>query len=402
MNPNTTPRQFQVRNNTAVPPVQLVPSAGGPEPPIKSTPSERIGQLYTPSAAGLSPRLISTGLPPSARETVDLGGGPSVAGAGSAPAASHWGEYGTGSEGNAFLPIEHFDQVDYEDPAQWEKLESEEGLPAKSRYLNAGEWEWRACTVTGYEQEDATFTIKWAADGKTKKVRRLNLCLDGDDLEAFEERVANARKLRDRAENAMRLSSFADGSPAGGMQAMDKAQIERILELISLDIPRENFKLVTDLVKGVEAEYLKSQSMATLDYLLKDDAEAESLQDMGFMAKARAAAKATADESDEVIAARQASEEQFLGTREEVYNTAFCSTPSIVKAMQQVHEDWEELRANESFLDPALAMEGLELPEHLRHFKGYQEKVRSEMKERLASEWVPTVVNIMMDNLDST
>ena len=400
MNPNATPRNFKVVDGEVVPPVEMVPRKVGSEPPVKSTPSERIGQLYTPSAAGLSPRLLSTGLPTSARETVDLTGGPTVAGAAPAPKASHWGEYD--GAGSTFLPIEYFDQFDFEDPKQWDKLDSGEPLTAKSRYLNNGAWEWRACTVISYDPADSTFTIKWADGGKTKKVRRLNLCLDGDDLAAFEERVAAARKLRDRAEDAMRISTFADGSPAGEMQRMDKAQVERIIQLISLDIPRENFKLVTELVQSVEAEYLKSQSIATLNYLLKDDAEAGRLQDMGLMAKAREAAKQTEDESDEVIAARQASEEQFLGLREQVYNTAFCSTPSIVRAMQQVHEDWEELRAKESFLDPADAFNGLKLPEQLRHFKGYQEKVRSSMKERLTSQWVPAVVNIMMDNLDST
>ena len=401
MNPNGTPRNFKVVNDEVVPPVQLVPQKSTAAPVAGSTPSERIGGLYTPSASGLSPRLLSTGMPASARETVNLGGGPSVAGATTAPKASHWGEHG--EEGRAaYLPVEYFDQVDFEDPAQWEKLDSDEDLTAKSRYLSDGVWEWRACTVLSYDPDTALFTIKWADGGATKQVRRLNLCLDGDDLEAFEERVAVARKLRDRAENAMRLSAFVDGSPAGNMHSMDKEQVERILEMISMDIPRENFTLVTELVKSVEKDYLKSQSMATLDYLLKDDQEAEHLQDMGFMAKPPQPARSTEEESEEVIAARQRSEERFVGTREQVYNVAFCSTPAIVSAMQQVREDWETIRANETFLDPSAAMEGLKLPEHLRHFKGYQENVRKEMKERLTTQWVPTVVNIMMDNLDST
>ena len=77
MNPRGTPRNFKVKNDVVVPPVSLVPQqAAGAALPIASTPSERIGQLYTPSASGLSPRLLATGLPPSAREVVELGGGP--------------------------------------------------------------------------------------------------------------------------------------------------------------------------------------------------------------------------------------------------------------------------------------------------------------------------------------
>ena len=401
MNPRATPRNFKVKNDVVVPPVSLVPQqADDAALPIASTPSERIGQLYTPSASGLSPRLLATGLPPSAREVVELGGGPTLAGASAAPKASHWGQHGAEGQ-TSFLPIEHFDQVDYEDPSQWEKLESGD-LGARSRYLNNGAWEWRSCTVQSYDATEMLFTIKWADGGATKKVRRLNLCLDSEDLGAFEERVASARKLRDRAENAMRVGKFVDDSPAGAMKEMDKEQVERILGMINLDIPRENFELMTELVQGVEKEYLRVQSMATVDYLLKNDAEAELLQDMGFMAEQEKPEQDTAEESDEVKKARRRSEEQFSGTREQLYNIAFCSTPQIIKAMQQVYEDWEEFRAKETFLDPAATMDGLKLPEHLSHFKGYQEQVRKQMKERLATQWVPTVVNIMMDNLDST
>ena len=86
MNPRGTPRNFKVKNDVVVPPVSLVPQqAAGAALPIASTPSERIGQLYTPSASGLSPRLLATGLPPSAREVVELGSGPTMEGASAAP-----------------------------------------------------------------------------------------------------------------------------------------------------------------------------------------------------------------------------------------------------------------------------------------------------------------------------
>ena len=101
MNPRGTPRNFKVKNDVVVPPVSLVPQqAAGAALPIASTPSERIGQLYTPSASGLSPRLLATGLPPSAREVVELGGGPTMEGASAAPKASHWGQHGAEGHGN--------------------------------------------------------------------------------------------------------------------------------------------------------------------------------------------------------------------------------------------------------------------------------------------------------------
>jgi dynein heavy chain len=67
----------------------------------------------------------------------------------------------------------------------------------------------------------------------------------------------------------------------------------------------------------------------------------------------------------------------------------------------QVYKDWVG-RATYSFLPPAAALSELQLPAQLSAFKLWQEKARGAMKSKLISEWVPTVVNIMMDNLDST
>lgn len=114
---------------------------------------------------------------------------------------------------------------------------------------------------------------------------------------------------------------------------------------IGKSIPHENFAMVTELVKGVEEEYLRSQSMATLMYLMKDDAEAGRLAALGVLSSVRSqvgAAGQPGQAGDEnlddqaVIAARKASEERFVTTRETLYSKAFCSTPAIVRAMQQV------------------------------------------------------------------
>ena len=80
--------------------------------------------------------------------------------------------------------------------------------------------------------------------------------------------------------------------------------------------------------------------MATLDYLLKDESEAVRMQAMGFLAKPPASKYSGEDEDEDIIAARKASERNFVLKRKDVYNTAFFSSPSIVQAMQQVYEDW--------------------------------------------------------------
>lgn len=262
MAPAMTPRTFKVQDTQPVPPLQLLPTNEQEDVQVvHSTPSERIGQLYTPSAVGMSPRLMaSTGLPSgrepinpgtvvlgaSARATsgattvpktggrteVVLAGGPTTQGSAKPSKASHWGEYGTAEEKQSpSLPIEWFDAPGSDDPSVWEAASPTAPLGGQSRYLSAGQWEWRPCSVVGYEPEARLFTIRWKGrdgDGSgsgEKRVRRLNLCLDGDDLAAFEQRGAEARQLRKRAEEAMRLSSYVDGAPAGEMPTMLKDQV---------------------------------------------------------------------------------------------------------------------------------------------------------------------------------
>jgi hypothetical protein len=312
------------------------------------------------------------------------------------PKASHWGEHGSAEQKqNSTLPIEWFDQAEHEDPTQWAMCTPEAPMQAKSRYLNNGVWEWRSCEVVGYGLGDGMFQIKWPHSGSEKKVRRLNLCFEGDDVGLFEKRGEAAHAIRARAEDAMRLSTFVDGAPAGEMPTMLREQIERILLTIGKDIPHANFDLMSDLVKGVEQDYLRSQSMATLDYLLKDESEAVRMRAMGFLAQTKLApATSAADDEEEAIAARQASEARFVSTREAVYNVAFCSSPSIVQAMQQVYEDWV-VRAGESFLNPEQALAELRLPAHLHDFKVWQEDVRVRLKERLTAEWVRAKIIVL-------
>ena len=64
------------------------------------------------------------------------------------------------------------------------------------------------------------------------------------------------------------------------------------------------------------------------------------MQAMGFLATPPARQFSGEDEGEGMIAARKASERNFILKRKDVYNTAFFSSPSIVQAMQQVYEDW--------------------------------------------------------------
>ena len=57
------------------------------------------------------------------------------------------------------------------------------------------------------------------------------------------------------------------------LRAIFQSQVQRILEAIGKEIPQSNYDLMGALVTGVQQEYLRSQSMATLSYLLKDESE---------------------------------------------------------------------------------------------------------------------------------
>jgi hypothetical protein len=59
---------------------------------------------------------------------------------------------------------------------------------------------WYDCMAIGYDAKAKLFEIQWANDNvkRTKKVRRLNMLFDFDELEEFEKRRALAVERRKR------------------------------------------------------------------------------------------------------------------------------------------------------------------------------------------------------------
>eukprot|EP01052_Picozoa_sp_SAG31_P011054 SAG31_NODE_617_length_13514_cov_13.659858_2_plen_4275_part_00 len=417
MGAKMTPRTFKVANNVPVQPTQLLSTPREKQKVIDSTPSERIGCLYTKSAIGMSPRLMQEGLskPTGAGQggllttgavsasgesiLVNTVGGPTLAQSEPPERLSHWGAHGGP---NKALKLEWFDQAGYEDPAKWAGLETG-SIAAKSKFLGPdGEMAWKSCEVAAYNPAENHFTIKWSDTGKTKEVSRLNLLLDSEDQAEFEQRIATAKRLRDLAENTMRTNLFIEKAPAGDMQTMDREQTERMLRMVGTEIPESAYDMISDLVRGIETEYLRCQSKATLNYLLKAEEETRLMQGMGFMVEPTPTSISTVDDDEEVIAARAHATEVFLRTREQIFDKLFFATPSIVQAMQQVYQDWQENRQHLLFVSVAEAMAELPLPCQLHDYKQWQESKRAAVLANLLDSWIPATVNIMMDNLEST
>ena len=409
-------RTFKVDNDVAVKPTQLLPTPREKDMVLASTPSERIACLYTKSAIGLSPRLMQAGVtkPPAlatgamlqtqvsnaAGETMemDMHGGPTIAESEPPARLSRWGAHGGP---NHALKLEWFDQADYEDPEKWAALETGT-IPAKSKFLGTnGEMEWQPCEVMAYDVHESRFTIEWES-GKTKDVSRLNLMLDSENQDDFEQRIATAKRMRDLAENTMRTNVFLEKSPAGTMQTMDRMQTERMLRMVGTEIPESAYDMVADLVRGIETEYLRCQSKSTLQYLMRAEEETDLMRGMGFLVEASRSTRQTEDDDTEVIAARAHATEVFLDTREQIFDRLFFATPTIVMAMQQVYQDWQENRQQLLFISGEEAMAEMTLPCKLHEYKHWQESKRAAVKGNLLDAWIPATVNIMMDNLEST
>jgi hypothetical protein len=94
-----------------------------------------------------------------------------------------------------FFPLELFDDTSFETKTL-EQL-SKPGQRAVSKwFLTEGSWEWRPCTVLGYDEKREQFLIEWDGNKTRKHVSRLNLRFDDENKQQFALRLQAAHELR--------------------------------------------------------------------------------------------------------------------------------------------------------------------------------------------------------------
>lgn len=123
------------------------------------------------------------------------------------------GAGGAASSGAA--PLELFDDPELETraPKEWLARKGDEGgVGARSRYFTKhGQFAWKPCLVTSYDEASRTYEIEWRdTPGIKKRVRRLNLVFDAENSDAFRTRLAAATTLREYHEQIKRYRALVE------------------------------------------------------------------------------------------------------------------------------------------------------------------------------------------------
>lgn len=97
-----------------------------------------------------------------------------------------------------FFPLEMFDeQIPFDwDPEEiiQEKQLKREKLMGYSKYLDLNDDKWEECEIKSYDPSTWEFTIEWKS-GRQKKVRRLNLIYEFEDIAQHKIWIEKAQKL---------------------------------------------------------------------------------------------------------------------------------------------------------------------------------------------------------------
>ena len=159
----------------------------------------------------------------------------------------------TKAEFSNYLPLDMYDPV-FDPLSPQEMLENYKTLSPRAVgyskwFFGNGTYEWRKCTIDKYDLEKEQFLIQWQ-NGVQKYVSRINLRLENESESSFEERISEARKIREDAEISLRFNALVTFTN------------REILKLSSKTITSIVHYLkggsITDLKKYVNAEtYLK-------------------------------------------------------------------------------------------------------------------------------------------------
>jgi dynein heavy chain len=139
------------------------------------------------------------------------------------------------------LPIEMFDDLEYEaadkSPAEWLALQT----GAQSPFFHNHTWMWRRVDVIGYNPDTKKYIIRFIPDGIEKEVHRLNLKFDKEDHDRFDKRRNKADDGRNDAKQIMRLDHFINCQSKEEIkpirQSSLKAIHERVIDGLALSVP---------------------------------------------------------------------------------------------------------------------------------------------------------------------
>jgi hypothetical protein len=134
-------------------------------------------------------------------------------------------------------PLENFDEHSLFENKKSKKFGAIRGF---SRWREPdGEIRWRECFILDYEegkvgeedsQREGMYLIQWSHNRQFKKVKRLNLMLENESREEFEERCRLARKKREKALYFKDVRERIEGEVKLKKILMEEDQYNRIIQ----------------------------------------------------------------------------------------------------------------------------------------------------------------------------
>lgn len=368
-------------------------SATAKFPPSKnSSPSERIAVFYTPTANvrtqhrqdQMADHQYHTSyrntqpLPPASEQT----------------RLSDKGVVGVDPSCSHFIPLEEFDNTDFEmhSPRSWL---ANGPVSARSRYVTDKlEDVWAPCTVTDYDPLRNTFTIKWVHNGAIKNSKRLNILFDEEPEDQWKARVLEATRHRDEAEARVRLHLFVESMPDGIVQPPNEDQIDRILGLVASDFPLEHLHVIESNIAEVRHLHNLALKRSVHNYQFKSPLEVERLADLHLPALSVQSSEGLND----LLGTVDTPSPNFTSSRTVISENLFATHALLSHTINQVHGRWVHFQDG-FFCDTILR--GLPAPCELHSFIDAQEKAGMAVAERLRDDWSNNINITIQNDLDS-
>jgi dynein heavy chain len=313
--------------------------------------------------------------------------------------ANDAGVFGRDPQLSHFLPLEECDDAEYETrtPQEWVALGANAGgAPARSRWYGAeGEEEvsLKPCRVTGYDEDERVFTLVWSHNGKTKKVKRLNLLFDGEDEEQWLLRLRSAEYTRAEAEAAVRLSLFIEGVPDELVTPLDEDLVDRILSLVAAEFPLQHLHVIEAAIAELREMHVLGSKRAIHNYRFKSPEEQSRLH----MLSLPPPPPEPQPSLDELLGTIDTPSPNYQVARSYCDENLFQTHALLSATIHSIHARWSQF-ADHLLCEPK--MRGVALPCELHKFTEVQSKVASFVSRRLKEDWSVNIITTIQNELD--
>jgi len=240
------------------------------------------------------------------------------------------------------LPIEHFDDPEFETrtPAEWiASGEGKGGTAAMSKYYEAGELVWAPCKATGYDEEKECYNVTWDASNKSKQVKRLNLRFNDEDILMFEKRLQMAEDRRRHAHAQCKLQRYVDEVEQEPVRPPSEDRVSHILRCVAAQVPVEHLGKLEECVDEMHTEYRRAVKHSTVKYQQLDPSEKARI---GRMQLPEPAVSPPTPSLAQL--AMPEPRMDFQACNEAIRANLFSANEQVTKAMQKLGQAFQDVR----------------------------------------------------------